>query len=85
VQREDRVDYVKPAAGTTAFLHYDYDISSDDFCKRLLQRDGTFLVPGNCFEMEHWLRIGYAYDPEQLETGLANVSSFLRVLEGEGL
>lgn len=84
VRSEDRIDYVRPAAGTTAFLHYDYEIPSKDFCFRLFRGDGTFMVPGSCFGMENRLRIGYAYDPEQLEIGLANVSSFLRILEGEG-
>lgn len=85
VATESRVDYVRPSAGTTAFLRYDYNISSEDFCKRLFGRDGTFLVPGSCFDMDRWLRIGYAFDPDQLETGLANMSAFLRVLEDEGL
>ncbi len=85
VNAESRVDYVRPSAGTTAFLRYDYDIPSKDFCLRLFRGDGTFLLPGSCFDMEKWLRIGYAFDPEQLEKGLANLSSFLRGLEREGL
>jgi Aspartate/tyrosine/aromatic aminotransferase len=85
VAREPRVDYARPAAGTTAFLRYDYDVASADFCERLYRRDGTFLLPGSCFgpEFDRYLRIGYAYEPENLEAGLAKVSAFLRELEGE--
>jgi aspartate/methionine/tyrosine aminotransferase len=83
ITNEPRIDYVKPAAGTTAFLHYNYDIGSEDFCKKLLKRDGTFLLPGKCFggEFDRYLRIGYAYSPELLEEGLKKVSAFLRTLE----
>jgi aspartate/methionine/tyrosine aminotransferase len=85
VNGEERVSYIKPVAGTTAFLHYDYDITSRDFCSRLIDMDGTFLVPGECFGMEKWLRIGYAFDPRVLEKGLDGMSRLLRTLEKEGL
>lgn len=87
VGSEKRIDYVKPQAGTTAFLHYDYNLSSEEFCKRLYKKDGTFLLPGKAFgdEFDRYLRIGYAYSPDVLEEGLAKVSAFLRELEKEGL
>ena len=83
VNSEPKINYVKPQAGTTAFLRYDYDIPSEDFCRRLIERDGTFLLPGLCFgsEFDRFLRIGYAYEPQGLKTGLGNVSEFLRELE----
>ena len=83
VNSEPKIDYVKPQAGTTAFLRYDYGIPSEDFCRKLLERDGTFLVPGICFgpEFDRYVRIGYAYEPNALKTGLGKVSEFLRELE----
>jgi aspartate/methionine/tyrosine aminotransferase len=83
IRSEPFVDYVKPKAGTTAFLRYDYDIASEDFCRGLLERDGTFLLPGRCFgpEFDRFLRIGYAYEPGGLERGLKRVSEFLRELD----
>ena len=85
VAGEPRIDYAMPAAGTTAFLHYHYDIGSEDFCKRLFDTDGTFLLPGKCFgdEFDRYLRIGYAYSPDVLEEGLKKVSAFLRTLEAQ--
>ena len=85
VKSEPRIDYVKPQAGTTAFLRYDCDIPSEDFCRRLLERDGTFLVPGRCFgpEFDRFLRIGYAYEPQALKAGLDKISGFLRELSIE--
>jgi len=81
---EPRMDYVKPEGGTTAFLHYDYDIPSRDFCRRLVELNGTLLVPGECFDMENYLRIGYAFDPNILSKGLGGISEFLHLLESEG-
>jgi len=85
VAREPRVRYVKPQAGTTAFLHFGYSLNSETFCKELLEKHGVLLVPGSCFGMEHWYRMGYAYSPEALEEGLEHVSLFFRDLENRGL
>ena len=85
VESESRISYVRPRGGTTAFLHYDYEIPSRDFCRRLVEMNGTLLVPGECFDMEYYLRIGYAFDPDVLSRGLEGISEFLRKLEKEGL
>ena len=85
VHSEPRVDYVRPRAGTTVFIHYDYPVSSRDFCNRLMDLNGTFVVPGECFGRENWIRVGYAFDPTVLEAGLKGISALLRELEREGL
>lgn len=83
VATEPAMSYIKPLAGTTALLKYDFDIPSRDFCIRLLQATGVMLTPGSVMHMEGWLRIGYANDPEILQTGLAKISSFLTTLSAE--
>lgn len=86
IEKEDHVSWVPPKAGTTAFLNFgEYDISSRDFCRRLLNETGAFLVPGSAFgpEFEGWARIGFACDSEVLRKGLDCISAFLRKLEGE--
>jgi hypothetical protein len=35
------------------------------------------LTPGSAMDMEGWIRLGYANDPEILRQGLAKVSEFL--------
>ncbi|MDR3331746.1 MAG: aminotransferase class I/II-fold pyridoxal phosphate-dependent enzyme [Synergistaceae bacterium] len=87
VDGEPKVDYARPSAGTTAFLRYGCEIGSEDFCRRLFKKDGTFLLPGRCFgnEFDRYLRIGYAYSPDVLNVGLRKLSDFLRDLEREGL
>ena len=78
VKNEPHVTYVKPRAGTTALLFYDFDMPSRDFCVRLLRETGAFLTPGECFEIEHSLRIGYASETEDLKKGLAKISEFIK-------
>jgi len=81
VKSEERIKWVKPKAGTTGFLFYDYAKPSEEFCIDLFRTNGTFLVPGKCFDRENWLRIGYAYGKETLKKGLEGLSSYLRKLE----
>lgn len=80
---EPSLSWVKPKAGTTAFVKYDFDMPSRDFCIRLLNETGVMFTPGSVMHMEGWLRIGYANDPEILRAGLAKVSEFLARLTAE--
>jgi len=80
VENEPHITYVKSKAGSTAFLKYDFDIPSDEFCKKLFKANGTFLVPGKCFDMDGWLRIGYACDSNTLKKGLECLSEFMKTL-----
>jgi aspartate/methionine/tyrosine aminotransferase len=80
VTQEPSISYVKPKAGTTALLKYDFDMPSRDFCIQLLEQTGVMFTPGSVMHMEGWLRVGYANDPEILRSGLAKVSAFLATL-----
>ena len=77
VDREPKIEWVKPRSGTTAFLRYDLPISSRDFCIKLLEEEGVMLTPGSAMDMEGWLRIGYACPTDTLKAGLERVSRFL--------
>lgn len=61
VSSEPHVSYVKPKAGTTALVYYDLDIPSYEFCEEMYKKTGAFVTPGDCFEVPHSMRIGYAY------------------------
>jgi aspartate/methionine/tyrosine aminotransferase len=82
VAREERLSYVRPRAGTTALVKYDYPVSSVDLCQRLFDFNGAFVVPGSAFGEEHAFRLGYACARDVLRGGLDAVSSYLRTLEG---
>ena len=46
----------------------------------LLCEKGVLFTPGECFEMEGSVRIGYAYDSKTLREGLDIFEEFLREL-----
>lgn len=77
VQKEPHVSYVKPKAGTTALVYYDLDIPSYEFCEEMYHKTGAFVTPGDCFEIPHSMRIGYAYGKQALIDGLNAISEFI--------
>lgn len=79
VRQECHADYVKPMAGTTALIHYDFDIPSYDLCVEMYKKTGAFVTPGSCFEEEHCFRLGYACDKETLVNGLAAISRYFEI------
>ena len=81
VENENYISYVKPSAGTTALLKYEYDIASRDFCIQILENTGVLFAPGSAMDMEGWLRIGYANDPSVLSDGLETLSKYLKTLK----
>jgi aspartate/methionine/tyrosine aminotransferase len=81
VQRHgNRVSWVPPTAGAIGYIRYTWDIASTELMERLRDEKGVFVVPGDHFNMDHYLRIGYGYDPGELETGLARCSELLETL-----
>ncbi len=80
VQAEPHFSYVRPQAGTTALVSYDFDIPSYDFCKQAYAKSGAFVTPGDCFEEPHSFRVGYACGEATLRSGLAALSRFAGML-----
>ena len=77
VGSEPHVSYVKPKAGTTALVYYDLYISSYEFCEEMYKKTGAFVTPGDCFEVPHSMRIGYAYGKQDLIDGLKAISEYI--------
>ncbi len=77
IKNEPLIDWVPARAGSVAFLKLLVDIPTRDFCLDLIKEKSTFLVPGTCFEMEGFLRIGFGNDTETLKIGLTHLKEFL--------
>lgn len=78
VEATPEVYYQKPVAGTTALVYYKKEIPSYELCVKLLESKGVLFTPGECFEMEGAVRIGYAFDSKLLKQGLDLFTEFLR-------
>lgn len=83
VKNEDECEWVKPVAGTTAFIKFHREgkpVDSRDLCKKLLEKTGVMFTPGDCFgeEWKGYVRIGFVNSTEIIEQGLNEATKFIR-------
>lgn len=59
-----------------------FGMSSDEFCRRLLDEKGVAIVPGNAFGScgEGYARISYAYSVSHITTALNRLEEFVNTL-----
>lgn len=77
IAKEPKVSWVKPRAGTTAMLKLNIPVTAREFCIDLVTKTGVMLTPGDAFDMEGYVRIGFANDKQTLTEGLAALSEYL--------
>ena len=75
---ENRVHCVIPQGGTTAFVGYNKNIKSTELCSNLQNETGVMILPGECMELDGYLRIGYGNNFEQLKKALEIFSSWYK-------
>lgn len=81
---DDECEWVRPVAGTTAFLKFHREgkpVDSVDFCKKLLEKTGVLFVPGSmCFgeEFKGYVRVGFVNHTDLIKEGLDKATQFVR-------
>ncbi len=73
----DEMAHIPPEAGAIAFVRYHHAINSTELAERLRATRSVLVVPGDHFEMDGYLRIGYGGDLDQLCAGLARLDELL--------
>jgi aspartate/methionine/tyrosine aminotransferase len=76
-QRAPLVSHVPPEAGAIAFVRYHHAINSTSLIERLRDESSVLVVPGDHFEMDGYLRIGFGSDPSHLVGSLAQIGALL--------
>ena len=76
----NHLSWVRPKAGAIAFIRYAWDINSTELMERLRDEKGVLVVPGDHFEMDRYLRLGYGYHRDALEKALARCSELFDTL-----
>lgn len=79
-------DWVRPRAGTTAFVRFSKDGKPVDdvaFCETLLEKTGVMFVPGAaCFgrngDFAGYVRIGFVNETDVLVNGLEALKAFMQ-------
>jgi aspartate/methionine/tyrosine aminotransferase len=79
---EGTFSVVPPQAAAIAYVRYHLDINSTELVKRLLKEQSVFIVPGDQFGMDHYLRISFGLPPDYLEAGLDRIHQLLVELQG---
>jgi len=73
----DLFSFTPPKAGGFCFIKYNFQQNSSEFCEELRIVKSVLLIPGDCFGMDGYLRIGIGSEKAYLEEGLALVSEYL--------
>jgi len=83
-RHDEECSWVKPVAGTTAFVRFMRDgkpIDAVEFCKKLQADTGVMLLPGDFGfgeEFKGYVRFGYANNTEVVKEGLEILRKFMK-------
>ena len=72
----DRVRWVRPAGGMTAFPSIPGMDNTRDFCRRLAAK-GVLIVPGDCFGQPDHFRLGFAASGDRFPAAMERFREFL--------
>ena len=76
-RRAATLSHVPTEAGAIAFVRYSHAVNSTHLIERMRDEQSVLVVPGDHFEMDGFLRIGFGCDPELLIPALERVGEVL--------
>jgi aspartate/methionine/tyrosine aminotransferase len=77
LEHEDLFSLVPPQAAAIAFVRYHRDINSSELVDRLIHEQGTFVVPGDSFGLDQYLRISFGLSADYVNEGLRRIHQVL--------
>ena len=78
IEQQDGLSHIAPEAGAIVFVRHEHPGPSSKLTERLREERSVLIVPGDYFDMDGYLRIGFGSDPAYLESALTLVGEFLR-------
>lgn len=82
--RDIGLEVFEPQGAFYAFPNIgDFNMTSEEFCMRLLHEHGVAIVPGTAFGDcgEGFARISYAYSIKHIQTALEKIEEFVKILK----
>jgi len=73
--------FIPPRAAAIVFLHYNLDINSRELSTRLREQKSVFVLDGDCFGMDHYLRIGIGSEPDYFLAALKLIEELLQEID----
>jgi aspartate/methionine/tyrosine aminotransferase len=80
-QHGELLSWVPPEAGAFAFVRYLADANSTELCEQLIQDQSTYVVPGDHFGIDGYLRIGFGASEDILLEGLDRVAKVIQFIQ----
>lgn len=71
---------VPPQAGGMAFIRYTFGMNSTEFATRLRDEKSVFVIAGDCFGLDGYIRIGIGAESDYLRAGLRRIGDFVATL-----
>ncbi len=78
---EGTFSLVPSRAAAIAFPRYHLDVNSTELVERLIHEKRVFIVPGDHFGMDHYLRISFGLPPDYLRAGLDRIHELIVELQ----
>jgi aspartate/methionine/tyrosine aminotransferase len=69
---------IPPRAGGVAFPRYDMEINSTELATKIMQEKSVFIVAGDSFGMDHYLRFGIGSEKDYFTAGLSLIDETLQ-------
>ncbi len=85
VNGQEQLRTITPRAGAFLMLKYEHGINSLELAERLRVEQSMLLVPGDHFEMDGWIRVGFGDDTNTLRAGLDRLSGVLQGLDASSV
>ena len=82
-ERNGMFSFTPTKAGGFAFIKYNHDIPSRDLTMRMMNDKSVFVVPGDCFGVEHFFRISFGIDLNRLKEALNLIAETFEELKAE--
>jgi len=74
----DLFSFIAPKAGGMAFMKYNLEINSSELTEWLRETKSVFIIPGDCYGMDGYIRIGIGDEKNHLIEGLNHISDALK-------
>lgn len=75
--RSPLLAHVPPEAGAIVLVRYHHAINSTALAERLRDEQSVLVVPGDHFEMDGYVRIGFGPDPAHLSASLERIGELI--------
>jgi len=80
IERQEGLSHIAPEAGAIVFVKHQHPVRSSEIAERLRDEKSVLVVPGDYFDMDGYLRIGFGSDPAHLDASLTLIGEFLATL-----